>query len=216
MKYFVTAILALGLGSAADASTFTFDSFSHSDHVTSVTSDDGLISAGVSATGGINQAWAFDTTLSNTEDPDLEGPFPHYLGTESDLDAGRALIIQESRNRSADDVAGGGTITFTFAKAVDFLGFTVIDDGRFTVSSTSVLPANNFVADLHVTDDDRRYGIFNTGNTFFGVTDLTFTLNHSGAIDSLRFVAPVPLPAGLPLLAAGLGALGFLRRRQKA
>lgn len=213
MKYFVTAILALGLGSVADASTFTFDSFSHSDHVTSVTSDDGLITAGVSATGGINQAWAFDTTLSGTEDPDLEGDFEHYLGLLPDLTAGGALIIQE-HSGEADDVAGGGTITFTFATAVNFLGFTALDDGKFTVSSTST--TNTFVADLHVASHDGKYGIFDTGTDFFGVTDLTFTLDHSGAIDSLRFVAPVPLPAGLPLLAAGLGALGFLRRRQKA
>ena len=32
----------------------------------------------------------------------------------------------------------------------------------------------------------------------------------------LDFAAPVPLPASLPLMAAGLGAIAFLRRRKQA
>lgn len=210
-----SVVIAAGLSTAAHASTFTFDSFSHSQQVTSVTSDDGLISAAVSATGGINQAWAFDTTLNNTRDSDLEGPFPDYKGVLADLNAGRALIIQEN-NFQADDQYNGGTITFLFQKAVDFLGFTALDDGKFTLTSTSALVP--FVADLHVSNDDGKFGLFNTGNQFLGITDLTFTLDHSGAIDSLRFatpdrnVTPVPLPAGLPLLLGALAAFGLLRR----
>lgn len=41
----------------------------------------------------------------------------------------------------------------------------------------------------------------------------------SGTLATISFrevVAPVPLPAGLPLLMAGLGALGFLRRHARA
>lgn len=48
-------------------------------------------------------------------------------------------------------------------------------------------------------------GPLNGGNQ--GVRDESWAINN---LD----VAPVPLPAGLPLMAAGLGALAFLRRKR--
>ncbi|QCO56564.1 VPLPA-CTERM sorting domain-containing protein [Pseudorhodobacter turbinis] len=46
----------------------------------------------------------------------------------------------------------------------------------------------------------------------FAGGDVIGTVSY--AFDSGVVVAPVPLPAGLPLLLAGLGAMGFVRRRR--
>ncbi len=210
----LTAAALVATTATAFGSVFTFENFSHGDNVTSVTSDDGLVTATVSATGGINQAWAFDSNQNNTWDYDLEGPFQHYGGILGDLDAGNILIIQE-HHLLPDDNAGGGTLTFVFEKAVDFLGFNLFDDADVTVTSTS--NSNSATFTLPVPNADGKYGVFDTGSLFLGVTDLTFSLNHSGAIDGLRFAAPVPVPAALPLLLTGVGGLTLIgRRRRKA
>lgn len=47
----------------------------------------------------------------------------------------------------------------------------------------------------------------------FGAPDLTGAV--FGVADTAPDVAPIPVPAGLPLLAAGLGALAFAARRRK-
>lgn len=60
---------------------------------------------------------------------------------------------------------------------------------------------------------------------FYGVEGFTFNLDAGAALDGdtvyasaivkyLDDPAPVPLPAGLPLLAGGLGLLAFARRRR--
>lgn len=65
------------------------------------------------------------------------------------------------------------------------------------------------------------YNIYRAQNLFYvdGVqTDSGFTRYNFNAPTTVVFtevVAPVPLPAGLPLLAAALGALAVVRRRAK-
>lgn len=206
-----SAALAAVCVTGASASTISFDDFAHSDNVTQVSTDDGLISADVSATGGINRAYAFDSTLSNTRDDDLEGPFHRFSDSSELLDPGRILIIQEN-NRSADDNARGGTLTFEFDQAVDFTGFTLLDDATVTITSSSV--PSVFTASLPVPGADGFFELFETAGLFVGVRDLTFTLDGSGAIDGLQ-IAPVPVPAALPMLLLGLGGLGVASRRRK-
>lgn len=60
-----------------------------------------------------------------------------------------------------------------------------------------------------------EYEIFGNGHVIYGA--LSFSANSITArvIDPAETPAPIPLPAGLPLMAAGLGALAVLRRRSR-
>lgn len=78
--------------------------------------------------------------------------------------------------------------------------------GLFQGGLTSVSGLLNLVAGTNtLTFSFTSPGPLNGGNQ--GVGDESWAIN---SVD----VAPVPLPAGLPLMAAGLGALAFLRRKR--
>lgn len=216
-KLILTAAATIALSGAAHAATLTFDEYQHGDVITSVSLGGG-ITASVSASGNSNsspdQAWVFDTTLSNTQDPDLEGPFTSD-GVNYDINTGGALIVQE-HNGAPDDDGRGGIITFVFSQAVSFLGFDFLDDGDVLVRD------NNDNAVRVGTERGSDFDNFFTSSgllNWTNVTELSFDFGRdSGAIDNLSFeIAPVPLPASLLLLLAGMGALGFAARgRQTA
>lgn len=216
-----TTLLTTGLifgAAAAQAAVISFEGAgSHGTAVTSITSDDGLISATVSASGGQGEARIFDTTLSGTADPDLEAPFLNDLNNGISGNPGNVLIIQEADRQSddiADDNRSGGTITFSFLDAVTFTGFTILDDATITITSDTGASLSRNV------DTDSQFNSFDFGTEFVGVQSLIFDFNgESGAIDDLRFldpfVAPVPVPAALPMMLAGLGGLAWVARRRR-
>ena len=217
----LTAAAVLLAAGSANAAVITFDDpgFSSGDVVTSVSVDG--VSASVSATGGAAQAMIFDTRLGTGGDTDLLRPF------YSDFDAPgvpsedaqkrnpkNVLIISEDGDSTdPDDNASGGTITFDFERAVNFRGFRVFDD----VTDFVVRSDKGDVSDSVSLDFDNQWARVDVN--FTNITQLVFDFgNASGAIDNLRVFAvdpsPVPVPAGLPLLLAGLGALGFARSRK--
>ena len=74
--------------------------------------------------------------------------------------------------------------------------------GRFTAASSTadvVSTANNFLASLDQFDANYRINYFESGDSQNVIT-----------------VAPVPLPASMLLLGAGMGALAVARRRRQA
>lgn len=215
---------------AASASVFDFEDFTNGATVSTVTSDDSLITAAVSVVdrdpnrnpvfqAGI--ARAFDTAATNTADPDLEIDFLND-GTgiaDPTFRPGNVLIIQNPTTApTLDDNRFGGSITFDFTSGpVGFTGFTVVDDASITVTATLfggvMTNLGNFSVGL-----DRGFEVFSFAE-IAGVTSLKFDFGTaSGAIDGLTFATPtaVPVPAALPLLLAGLGGLGFAARRRKA
>ena len=216
-KLLLTAAAAtVVFAGGSSAGTINFEEFSHGDVITSLNLGGG-VTASVTANGRSNsspdQAWIFDTTLKNTNDPDLEGPFTD--GVNDNIYAGRALIIQE-HDGAPDDDGNGGWIKFKFSQAITFMGFDFLDDEKVRVrdnngnTATVGRPAGSAYDNYFSTS-----GLLNWTN----VTQLRFNFRHnSGAIDNLRYeVAAVPVPASLPLMLAGLGALGFAaRRRRKA
>ncbi len=211
----VSAVALMLSGTLAQAATIDFDTFGDGDLVTSVASDDGTVTATVSAVGGADEARAFDTTNTASHDNDLEGPFVNDLDdTIFSALAGNVLIVQEEASMASgtpDDNADGGTITFTFGQLIDLTGFTIYDDATVTITADTGATATRSVG---------QDGAFNTfafdPSLFAGVSWLSFDFNgHSGAIDDLLVeVSAVPIPASLPLLLAGLGGLVALRRRK--
>lgn len=215
--FLAAAVASVGFAGTASAATLDFEEFAHGDVINSLDLGGG-VTATVTANGrsgsSPDEAWIFDTTLRNTQDPDLEGPFTDD-GVNYDIYAGRALIIQE-HDGAPDDDGNGGWIRFTFSQAISFMGFDFLDDERITArdnngNSVRVGQPTGSAYDNYFSTS----GLLDWTN----VTQLTFNFGrNSGAIDNLRYeIAPVPLPASLVLLLAAMGALGFAgRRRQTA
>ncbi|MEM7491080.1 MAG: hypothetical protein AAF390_18355, partial [Pseudomonadota bacterium] len=131
------AIPAFALAGAAHAAVIDFnDAAIQGSVIDSISSTDGTLTAAISATGGSDEALVFDTTLTGTADPDLEGPFRPVDSDEApSFDPGGVLIIQETAGGAPDDNAGGGSVTFEFSSVLDFVSFNIIDGATVTVSS---------------------------------------------------------------------------------
>lgn len=161
------------------------------------------------------------------------------VNTDSDLatgasfgsdNEGRVLILNGGTDAAPNDDPSGGKFSFDFDRAVDFTSIRLLDldeKGLFNKVMFTFTFADNTTQKFKGNADlAGRTTLLNPG--FPGdnsVRDIRFDLanvtevdvkfrNVSGAIASLDFAAPVPLPAGLPLLAAGLGGLALLRRRR--
>ena len=217
------AAIVLGAG-AAQAAVIDFEEFEHGEFVNSVTA--GGVTATVTVNSNrknatFNQAVAFDTSLSNTADPDLEAPFTGpETGAPGSTNPGKVLII--TQDGTANDERFGGTITFDFSQPINFLSFEAFDGGIFDVRSAK---GDGEVFGEEVLFSDNVSG-FLAVDGFDAVSTLTFTFadsgeGASGAIDNLTFEladitpAPIPVPAALPLMLAGLGGLGLVARRRR-
>lgn len=220
LKLTTIALAGALTAGAAQAATLTFDEtnvYASGDIVTSFSK--GGVSGTISATGGTNQAMIFDSRVLTGNDADLVGPFYKFFDANGVADTSRGisnphniLIISEDGDQTdPDDNGSGGTITFMFDQLVNFTGFRVFDD----VDSFVVRSDKGDVSDPISLDNDNQWE--NVRTDFKGVSTLTFDFGSaSGAIDNLKFTpAVVPVPASLPLLLAGVGAFGFVKRRKK-
>lgn len=216
----IATMAAVGTAGAGVASTFDFNDPALQDMlVSSVTTSDGAITADLSVRANRNHfnrdldaALIFDTENGADGDSDLQSGFVRDGGSDVVFTGGVLAIAENdlSYGQLPDDNANGGTITFSFLQAVNFTGFSIFDDATISVSADN---GATFGASVGT---DGGFNDFLIGDErFFNVTALTFDFGHeSGAIDNLE-ISAVPLPAGLPLLVAGLGAFGLLGRRRR-
>lgn len=165
------------------------------------------------------EARIFDTTLSNTADDDLEGPFTNSDGSGEVRGFGKALIIQERPNLAsaiADDERAGGAVTFVFDTFIDLFGISFLDGEEGATVTALMQDVGGFGSGV---SGDNLFTDIDLGGSggVQGISQFKVTYNGSGAIGALDIrVSAVPLPAGLPLLLAGLGGLAALRRKRTA
>ncbi|MEM1351789.1 MAG: VPLPA-CTERM sorting domain-containing protein [Pseudomonadota bacterium] len=132
-------------------------------------------------------------------------------GSENGVE-GNILIRQENGEELADDARGMGIITFTLEDGAPFsiLGFSAVDNENFQILVDGMSLGTIF----HTEENETTALVFDTPSRTLGIDD-SFQVKFfgSGGVDSIQ-LAPVPVPAGLPLLFAGLGALAWMRRRK--
>lgn len=165
------------------------------------------------------EARIFDTRLTGTSDPDLEGDFENVANANDDRNFGKALIIQEDPLRAdseADDELNGGFITFSFDTAINLLSLSYLDGEKGATVRTGGTELGSFAA--NVSSDNMFVDMnFVRNPDAFGIRTFTVVYNGSGAIGSFDAeLAPIPLPAALPLLLVGLGGLGYVSRKRRA
>jgi hypothetical protein len=189
--------------------------------------------------GGPDLAVAFDSTLSNTRDPDLEGTFnSNNSALADDYDPGNILIIQENSVgcsggtcNSPDDEGSrpAGIISFKFNQviellSIDFFDIETAEDGstlsnriRLYDDTNAEIFAEIFANIYHTPDtggdnlwDQVLFGSANQGLSGIKRVDVYF--GGSGALDNLTY-SVVPVPAAVWLFGTALlGFIGFSRR----
>ena len=212
MRFALVFAATLLAASGAQGAIVTFESFTAGQPVDMITFDDGTTATVTTVSnraGGSNQAGVFDTDNPTGNDSDLGAPFTSASGGPI-LSPGNILIIlgPGSGPGTPDDDAMGGTITFEFSRPVDLLAFDYFDteaaqdDGLVVTTDTG---GNSGV----LTAGDNEYDTFSA--PFLGITTATFAFGGSGGIDNLQ-IAPIPVPAAVPLLLSALGMLWLLGR----
>lgn len=151
--------------------------------------------------------------------------------------------VQGSNNNEIDGINSGEYVQVAFTNAVRILGFAgmlTYNDSQsnglewvvLEYSMDGGLTFSSLIANALNDDNDPHP----TGDNLFDVVGLAFRDDINVTANVVRFraggtfpfddgnanvtaaalnVAPIPVPAALPLLMAGLGALGFMARRRK-
>lgn len=191
----------------------------------------------VARSDGKTSAVIFDTSQSNTADPDLQDPVKggNLVGAR----LGNVLIIPTDLNDrdsnglvdSPNDFKGGGSINVRFgANDVSAFGFSLLDapekaeDVSLTLFDSFGKQQSFSIAKFIEVSETKNVAFGDGFANRFNLTDasklglanvsgVSFKFLASGAIDNIEFSrTPVPEPSSALL---GLSALGiFLRRRR--
>ena len=233
MRIKLVLVTMLFIAPVAQADVLTFDDpgFGHGTVVNSQYAPLVTISA-QNVGGGPNLAVAFDSRLSSTLDPDLEGTFDSNNAALADnFDPGNILIIQENNTGCIDGTCDrpddegsrpAGIISFQFNQAIELLSLDFFDietaENGSTLNNRIRLydTANAEVfANTYYTPDtggDNMWDQVLFGQGLTGIARIEVYMGGSGAVDNLTYNV-VPVPAAFWLFGTALlGFIGFSRR----
>lgn len=184
----------------------------------------GSLAAAPNATAA---AAAFDAAVSGTTIVDFEGPTGIFSFTPD------AFVRNTQRCAPAlcgyNTTSGGANFldvtfnaTFNFSTAISAFGayFTGVQRGDATLTYTDgsqtvlTLPAAQLSS-----GGTSFFGFNDPGKMITSISYFTGTGGDFVGVDDIRLKvasAAIPLPASLPLLLAGVGVFGALRRRKKS
>lgn len=158
-----------------------------------------------------------DTFDVPSEDPNgVNSTISFVLGTEYTIEVSGTFVINNAIGRLADaewvnldagPFATDPNVSNTSGNGAD-IGLSIdgmdIDWGAFNADHEYSYTTNALSGIVNFAIIDSSFGAFNDNSGSLSVTVST---------DMTGGMTPVPLPAGMPLLLAGLGGLALLRRR---
>lgn len=223
LQYSCSAFMLFGCGQYASAATMTFEGASPPtvDAPTSYTEDGINILATSPAINADGNLAHFD--VNATPSDLLGGSASDHVGVIHTGNSGEQVIFTYNGGSAFDLLSVD--ITGWISAAADPFG---VPNATFTASSGAIYSAINGV--IGVIDFSNMVGWSNiisftlampygTDSHTCGGSGSTYNCTNVAFDDvTLRAASEVPIPAALPLLAAGLGAMGFMgwRRRRKA
>ncbi|MEL7166576.1 MAG: VPLPA-CTERM sorting domain-containing protein [Pseudomonadota bacterium] len=219
---FVAAICAGTVAHAGTLTTYTDQSSFQSDFASAVTEDFGPRSAFPISTGVLNASTSLSTSSGGPINP---GDIVAGVTFSTPVGAGNFFNIDGGGGFNGgflDSLGPDRDLTVTFDAAQSAFGFVTnnlmpafditisfVSDPSVTQSLTTSSGALQFFGFASSAADIASVVINGTAGSFnFALDDFTFT-------DQVSTPA-VPLPASLPFLLAGLGAIGLMRRRKTA
>ncbi|WP_435234380.1 PEP-CTERM sorting domain-containing protein [Psychromonas sp. PT13] len=231
LKHWLTTISLAAVMPMAMSTVLTFDEFTNGTRIDNeYLNDYGVSINGYNVDeGASNLAVIFDTTLSNTRDPDLEGPFINInnpsLGSSN---PNNVLIIHENPNTCSTDICSSpddegsrpsGFFTIDFSDPI-----TLNSIDFFDIESSEATSKNEInLYDIFGDKIDNSFYTPGTGgnNTWdslyfdtMDVSSIEINFNGSGAIDNIDFTVQVPAPSTILVLTLGIIGFGAARRKR--
>lgn len=189
-----------------------------------------ILAAGLVGTYAIGSSVSAATLSASVADVEYAEPFVgegELAIVLADVDGSTGAM--PNGFATLDIVAGFGTADPTDSSDFAFGGFLDVsdDDGQFLVGDLSSI---SFGTDLIELSFNNLIG--NAAGSFGSTVIATISFDdmpgadpfsafvdgkiYGASVDISSAVAPVPLPAGLPLLIAGIGGLAVVRRKTKS